>query len=215
MRALFAQHDIELFSVKSAYKAAIVERFNRTLKCRLLRYFTMSLNQKWTYVLQDAVYAYNHSVHRTLGRSPASVTHANAAEIREKVFPHHQAATGKSRFKVGDPVRISKVKSVFEKGYLPNWTEEIFTVASINRKQSPITYQLKDYNNEVIEGSFYPQEIQKIIHDDDVFVIEKVIRTQKRGREKWSLVKWRGYPPSMNSWVRQSEIRKLSSRKAE
>ena len=201
VKALFAQHDIELFSVKSAYKAAIVERFNRTLKSRLWRYFTISLNQKWTIVLQDAVYAYNHSVHRTLGRSPASVTHANAAEIREKVFPHHQAATGKSRFKVGDPVRISKVKSVFEKGYLPNWTEEIFTVASINRKQSPITYKLKDYNNEVIEGNFYPQEIQKIIHDDDVFVIEKVIRTQKRGREKWSLVKWRGYPPSMNSWV--------------
>ena len=166
-------------------------------------------------MLQDAVSAYNHSVHRTLGRTPVSVTHENAAEVREKVFPHHRATTEKSRFKVGEPVRISKVKTVFEKGYLPNWTEEIFTVASINRKQSPITYQLKDYNNEVIEGSFYPQEIQKIIHDKDVFLIEKVIRTQKRGREKWSLVKWRGYPTSMNSWVRQSEIRRLQSRKVE
>ena len=215
VRKLFHEHDIELFSVKSAYKAAIVERFNRTLKSRLWKYFTKSLKQKWTDVLQDAVHAYNHSVHRTLKRRPASVTAATVSDIREEVFGHHQASKAKSRFKVGDTVRISKVKSVFEKGYLPNWTEEIFTVESINRKQSPITYKLKDYNGEVIEGSFYPQEIQKIHHEDDVFIIEKVIRTEKRGRQKWSFVKWRGYPSSMNSWVRSSDVKQLTSRTKE
>ena len=40
VRKLFERHNIELFSVKSAYKAAVVERFNRTLKTRLWRYFT-------------------------------------------------------------------------------------------------------------------------------------------------------------------------------
>ena len=114
--------------------------------------------------------------------------------------------------KVGDKVRISKVKSTFAKGYLPNWTEEIFTVSSINKKFSPTTYKLKDYNNEVIEGSFYRYEIEPIIHDDDTFMIEKVIRRQTRDNEVWCLVKWSGYPSSMNSWVRRSDILKLRNR---
>ena len=209
---LFNQHNIELFSVKSAYKAAIVERFNRTLKHKLWRYFTMSTKQKWTGILQDIVYSYNHSIHRTLGCKPVDVTQANVSEIREKVFKKKPKSKVKSDIKVGDKVRISKVKSIFAKGYLPNWTEEIFTVESINRKTSPITYKLKDYQGEVIEGSFYHQEIEKVIHDDDQYIVEKVLRTQKRGNEVWCFVKWAGYPTSMNSWVRKADIVTLSDR---
>ena len=200
VRALFHDHKIELFSVKSAYKAAIVERFNRTLKSRLWKYFTMNLNQKWTNILQDAVHAYNHSIHRTIGMRPVDVSSENVNEIRQRLSSG-KPSTKRSPFKVGDHVRISKVKSVFEKGYLPNWTEELFTISSINRKKSPIMYKLKDYSGEEIEGSFYRHEIQKVIHDDDIFLVEKVLKTQKRGNEKWCLVKWRGYPSSMNSWV--------------
>lgn len=210
--ALFNQHNIELFSVKSAYKAAIVERFNRTLKHKLWRYFTMSTKQKWTDILQDAVHSYNHSVHRTLGRKPADVTAADVGDIREKVFKKRPKSNVKNNIKVGDKVRISKVKSVFAKGYLPNWTEEIFSVASINRKTSPITYKLEDYQGEVIEGSFYHEEIEAVTHDEDEYIVEKVLRTQKRGNEKWCFVKWTGYPSNMNSWVRKSDIVSLSDR---
>ena len=211
VRALFHEHNIELFSVKSAYKAAIVERFNRTLKSRLWKYFTMNLKQKWTNVLQDAVHAYNHSKHRTLAMRPVDVSPENISVIRERLSSGG-TSSARSKFQVGDHVRISKVKSVFEKGYLPNWTEELFTVSSINRKKSPIMYKLKDYHGEEIEGSFYEYEIQKVTHDDDVFLVEKVLRTQKRGNVKWCLVKWHGYPSSMNSWVRQSDMAFLSQR---
>ena len=210
--ALFHKHNIELFSVKSAYKAAIVERFNRTLKHKMWRYFTMSTKQNWTQVLQDIVNSYNNSVHRTIGCKPVDVTIANSSEIRSKVFKKRPSKNEKDDIKVGDKVRISKVKSVFAKGYLPNWTEEIFTVESINRKTTPINYKLKDYQGEVIEGSFYRQEIEVVSHDEDDYIIEKVIRTQKRGNEQWCLVKWTGYPSSMNSWVRKSDINTLSDR---
>ena len=212
VKALFEQHNIELFRVKSAYKAAIVERFNRTLKHKLWRYFTMTSKQKWTQSLQDIVHSYNHSVHRTLGRKPADVSASNVSAIRETVFQKRPQSQEKSNIKVGDKVRISKVKSVFAKGYLPNWTEEIFTVESINRKTSPISYKLKDYQGEVIDGSFYREEIELVIHDDEEYIVEKVIRTQKRGNEKWCLVKWLGYPSSMNSWVRKTDIVRLSDR---
>ena len=141
---------------------------------------------------------------------PADVSSDNVDNVRETFT--QKANVSNSDVKVGDKVRISKVKSTFAKGYLPNWTEEIFTVSSINKKFSPTTYKLKDYNNEVIEGSFYRYEIEPIIHDDDTFMIEKVIRRQTRDNEVWCLVKWSGYPSSMNSWVRRSDILKLRNR---
>jgi len=214
---LFEEHNIELFSVKSAYKAAVVERFNRTLKSKLWRYFTVNMNEKWVDVLQKVVASYNNSNHRSIGCKPSEVNASNVAELRDKML-NKSAKKKKKRkevddIKVGDSVRISKVKSVFAKGYLANWTEEVFTVDSINRKFSPITYKLKDYQGEVIEGSFYRHEIQPTIQKEDVFLVEKIIRRQKRGQEQWVLVKWRGYPNSMNSWVRKRDIQLVSDRR--
>ncbi len=213
VRNLFEEHNIELFSVKSAYKAAMVERFNRTLKTKLWKYFTANLNQNWTKVLQDVVKTYNNSVHRMIGRKPKDINASNAPEVREENMRKRKKVSSTSDVEVGDQVRISKVKSVFEKGYLPNWTEEIFTVASINTKFSPIMYKLKDYNGDVIEGSFYREEVQPVSHTDDTFLVEKVIRRQRRHNEEWCLVKWRGYPSSMNSWVRRSDIMYVSDRR--
>lgn len=212
VRALFQQHDIELFSIKSAVKAAVVERFNRTLKGRIWRYFTANVTQQWTHVLQDAVHAYNHSIHRSIGMRPADVTQETVDQVREMNHKRKKAPRGRMDIKVGDKVRLSKVRSVFAKGYLPNWTEEIFTVVRINVKDTPTTYKLKDYHNEEIEGSFYRQEIQPIIKDDDVFMVEKIIRRQHRHGERWALVKWLGHPSSMNSWVRQSDIHHVLQR---
>ena len=106
------------------------------------------------------------------------------------------------------------MKSVFEKGYLPNWTEENFTVAIVDRKRSPIMYRLVDYNGDLIEGSFYRHKIQPIVHneDDDLFMVEKVIQRKRRGGENWALVKWLGYPSSMNSWVRQTDLQHVAQR---
>lgn len=206
VKLLFETYNIELFSVKSAYKAAVVERFNRTLKSKLWRYFTSNLTTKWTDVLQKVVNSYNNSVHRMIGKKPIDVNDGNSHEVREKMAARKIKDTRKNDIKVGDKVRISKVKSVFAKGYLANWTEEVFTVVNINTKYKPVTYKLKDYNGDIIEGSFYRYEIQPIIEASDTYLVEKVIRTERRNHEQWCLVKWRGHPTSMNSWVRRSDI---------
>ena len=51
---------------------------------------------------------------------------------------------------------------MFEKGYLPNWTEEIFTISRV-LGTIPIQYKVRDYRNEEIDGSFYGAELQKVI----------------------------------------------------
>lgn len=75
------------------------------------------------------------------------------------------------------------MKCVSAKSCLRNWIEEIFALRSINRNTSPIinTYTLKDCKGELIEGSFYQDEIKAIIHYEYEFIVEKVIRISKRG----------------------------------
>ena len=65
-----------------------------------------------------------------------------------------------ARCNVGDRVRISKFKNIFDKGYTPNWSKEIFIVNKMN-DTVPYTYNLKDLNDEEIIGSFYDRELQK------------------------------------------------------
>jgi len=108
---------------------------------------------------------------------------------------------------VGDHVRISKAKHVFEKGYLPNWTTEIFVVSKI-LNTVPIQVKIKDLNDEEIIGSFYLKEIQAVDLPDE-YEIEKIVsRKRVRGQMQY-LVKWLGYPDSFNSWVSAADIREL------
>ena len=114
--------------------------------------------------------------------------------------------SSKPRFKIGDKVRISKYKrKVFDKGYTPNWTEEIFLVDKI-QSTNPITYRLKDLTNEEIQGSFYETELLRA--KQDVFRIDKVIRRDYK--KKQALVKWLGYSDDFNSWIPLKDLQDLS-----
>ena len=108
----------------------------------------------------------------------------------------------RAKFKTGDKVRILKKKELFEKGFTPNWTEEVFTVSEI-QKTNPVTYKITDLNDEEIQGTFYEQEFQKT--SQEVCRIEKI---EKKGKTM-SLVQWKGYPESFNSWVDNKDLIKL------
>ena len=195
--------NIRFFTVKSQFKAAVVERLNRTLKAKMWRYFTRMGNYKWLIILPDLLNAYNSSVHRVIGMAPNNVTEDNEHELwtkQEEKGP--QTVTlreDKTRFTVGDHVRLSEAKQVFAKGYLPNWTEEIFTISRV-LNTIPVQYKVLDEREQEIEGSFYGAELQKVTKPDQ-FAIERVIRTRViRGRRQF-FVKWFGYGPEHNSWV--------------
>ena len=88
----------------------------------------------------------------------------------------------------------------FRKGYLPNWTTELFAVSARLLRHPPV-YKLKDYDGEQLQGTFYEQELQRAIKTDDLYQIEKVLRTRKRRGKTEYFVKWFGYPDKFNSWV--------------
>ena len=93
---------------------------------------------------------------------------------------------------------------MFDKGYTPNWTEEVFTVDKI-QYTDPITYRLKDLNDEEIKGSFYEPELSKA--RQDVFRIDKVVRRDYK--KKMALVKWKGYNDNFNSWIPMKDLQNI------
>ena len=115
-------------------------------------------------VLDDIVNEYNNTKHSTIKMKPIDVKNNNRVYIDE----HNEKDTTKSsssersRFKVGDRVRIFKFKNIFAKGYTPNWSREIFIVNKIN-DTVPYMYNIKDLNDEEIIGSFFDRELQKRI----------------------------------------------------
>ena len=108
------------------------------------------------------------------------------------------------KFKVGDHVRIYKYKNIFAKGYMPNWSEEVFVISKI-KNTVPWTYVINDLNGEEIIGTFYEKELQKTNQQE--FRIEKVIK--RKGDKLY--VKWKGYDSSFNSWIDKKRLRVISS----
>lgn len=192
--------EISFFTTKSEMKASIIERFNRTIKERMWRFFTKNNTHRYIDVLQDLMHNYNTSYHRTIGTEPINVTVKNEREILNKVFRVNNKNT-LYKFEINDKVRISKVKKHFEKGYWPNWTEEYFMIENRFDRNPPV-YTLKDQLGEKLEGVFYEAELQKIdTSSTDLFIVEKILKTRKKAGKTDYFVRWRGYPSTFDSWV--------------
>lgn len=208
VESLLAKYNIELFSVFSEKKASIVERVQRTIKERMYRAFTYQGSYKWLELLPQILESYNNSYHRGLKHIPAKVNRQNETSVWNKQYTDVEKPT-RSKFKVGDMVRIPKSRTVFSKGYEQKWTDEIFTVSKVNFKYNPVLYTLTDHNDEIIKGSFYAQELQKIDNPERLYLIERIIRTQTKDGKKKALVKWKGY--KVPSWIDYSQIQSVSN----
>lgn len=191
-------------------KAAFVERLQRTYKTKMFRFFTDRNTLRYIDVLQDLMDSYNNTVHSTTGFKPTDVNKDNEGIVRSRLCSRWSRSVTKttkvSSLKKGDKVRLSIARHTFRKGYLPQWTEEIFTVHKV-LSTKPTTYQVEDYNGEILKGTFYPAELQKVPDNADrVYRIEKVLKTRKvRGRKEF-FVKWQGYPNQFNSWVKEKDM---------
>ena len=114
-------------------------------------------------VLPDLVDSYNRSKHRSIQKKPINITQNNEREVWHTLYGKRgNEETIKYKFEIGDQVRISKMKRTFEKGYLPNFSKEIFTISQQVPRQPPV-YKLKDYDQEELSGTFYNEELQKLL----------------------------------------------------
>jgi hypothetical protein len=198
---LMVKFSINHYSTYSTTKSSIVERVNRTFKKIMWEKFSVQGSYKWLTLLPKIVKQYNSTKHRTTGFKPNEINSKNEKKILNTVYNYVKTVDkNKSKFKKGDYVRISKYRGVFDKGYTPNWSTEIFTIDKV-KLTNPTTYILNDMKGEEIIGGFYGLQLQKVKHPD-IYLVEKTI---KRKGDK-VLVKWLGLDKTHNSWIHKSNV---------
>ena len=160
------------------------------------KYSTANNTQKYIDVLPSMIEKYNNTYHRSIklkptdARKPANYKHINNAlyakvNARKATLP---------KFHAGDKVRIVRKKCTFEKGFTPNWTEEVFTITAVKATKPP-TYTIADTLGEPVQRTFYKQELHPSVQE--IYRIERV------------LVKWKGYSRAFNSWIPLADLEQL------
>ena len=182
-----------MYSTYNEGKSVVAETFIRTLEKKIFKHMTAVSKNIYINVLDDIVNKYSKIVHRSIKMKLIDVTPDSYAEYNE------DSNDKDPKFKVGDHVRISKYKSVFDKGYTQNWSEKVFVVSKI-KDTVPWIYVISDLNGEPITISFHEKELQKT--SQEKFRIEKVL---KRKVDKL-YVKWKGYDDSFTSWIDKKDL---------
>ena len=222
IRAFYEEQEILRYSVSSPLKSMIVERANASLENLLYKMMTSLQTAKWTHLLADAVAAYNARVSRSLHGLSPDFAHEKRNEkwLRQKFLEDYKKHKEKFKnrppsFKIGDFVRVSKNRRIFERGYEP--TTEIPTKQIVDVLRTyPITYRLSGGN----KRAFYAQELVKVKPIDDPRELgyfierERKINTKKLRSGKVSggqiqyLLKSKN-DSEQSSWISEAEREKL------
>lgn len=194
-RKLMQEHNINMYSTFSVLKSSVVERFNRSLLTWLYKEFNFQGSYKWTELLPKLITRYNNREHRTIHMKPKLVRKRHETQLLNIIRrpPTHRS---KAKFKVNSIVRISKYKTLFEKGYTPSWSTELFTITKV-RNSIPPVYYLQDMEGNDIKGTFYKEELQETKYPDD-YLVEKVLRKDAKG----VYVKFLGMDSKHNSYIK-------------
>lgn len=119
----------------------------------------------------------------------------------------------KFRFKLNDLVRLSHLKHIFRRGYNQQFTGEIFKIAKRFHLQGIPMYKVKDFNQELIEGDFYENDLQKVDKEEDsLWLVEEIIKKCKRKGLTEVLVKFESWSEKFNQWVKESDIIDLKTK---
>ena len=132
-----------MYSTYNEGTSVVAGRFIKTLKNKLYKHMTAVSKNVYYGVLDDIVKDYNNTWHSTIKMK--------REDVKDNSFTEYVEETNEEdpKFKIGDPVRISKYKNVFAMGYAPNWNEEVFIVDRV-KNTVPWTYEINDLNGEKI-----------------------------------------------------------------
>lgn len=206
------KENIKLFyTFDEEIKCAVVERFNRTLKGKMFKYFTATGKRRYIDALPSLVASYNNSVHRSIGMRPNDVDRTNSPIVFEKLYGKKDRRSLLTRnpvekvtFSVGDKVRIRYHLSQMDKAYYPNYTDQQFTITRINRSYPRITYVIKDWQDNIVGGKFYREELTPV-GEDAPYRVEKILK--RDNKTKRVLVKWLNYPAEAASWEPEAALK--------
>jgi len=202
---MLKKHNIHFYTTNDPVtKAAVIERFQRTFKTKLFKYFTNKNTRRYLDVIDDLLHSYNNTYHRSIKMTPNQVNEENEDLVRSHLYPPKPNKKSKFTFNVGDIVRITKSKNPFAKAYEGGWSEELFTIEK-RHSSYPVTYTVQDYNRNSIKGKFYAAELSRVNRDpNQMFKVQEILKTKRTADGKINYyVRWLGYPSEFDSWTHE------------
>ncbi len=228
-------HDVGHIYTSNMSQAAVIERVWKTLKMRMMKYFEANMSTRYIDILQSLVVGYNNTYHTSIGMTPNEVNESTymQAEYNQMVSARKRASPGtlprhklgrvyktrdlvdplykrlpQFKFALGAHVRLSLRPEKISNEYKQKWTREIFLVHSRKNRSGIPVYKVKDMKGEVLEGTFYTQELQEVAPEDDnkSYEINKILKertftNEKGNQQKEYLVSFVGYPKKFNQWI--------------
>ena len=175
VQELLQQQLIHYYIAKNeAIKCAVIERFQRTLQSRMHKYFTAFKTNKWVDKLKDFMIAYNNAYHRSIKMTPVQAQEADPNTLFARLYGFaserdmiRQSRLQKTplRINAGDTVRAAMQASPFAKGYDKTFSDAVFSVKSKATHMNHPTFKMVDDSGNLVPGSYYNQEIQKVLTD--------------------------------------------------
>ena len=116
LKELLKKLGIKMYSTNNAEKVSIVERWNRTIKTQLWKYFSANGTYKWIDIIQPLIDKYNNTKHRSIGFTPIEAKKvSNHNRVFENLYRKKVSERTPPKFKIGDQVRIILKKKIFDK----------------------------------------------------------------------------------------------------
>jgi hypothetical protein len=185
---MFKDNNIYYKTDRSDMKAAIVERFIRTIRLKIERYITWAKSNNFLPILQKLVESYNNTIHPIHGRTPTSVYNLSKAaqksiyrEFEEIKFEdleknEFDEQVIKFTFKIGDHVKIVIPKDIFTKATgMKRWSDTYYQISELCPTIPP-TYKVKDLEGKANDWRYYKEDLQKVNPPEPVKTVVKPIQ---------------------------------------
>ena len=150
-------NDIQIYSTHSETKSAFAERNIRSLKAILFKYLHENNTDTYVENLQQFVDVINSRVNRVTKLAPKEV---RKCDVPYLISLQNTNTPLRPKFHIGQQVRIKRKIETFHRGYRIQFTEEVFTIATVQTLNPP-TYTIRDANNQLILGKFYESELTR------------------------------------------------------
>jgi len=210
---LLKGENISHFVTHSEKQANYVERVIQTMKKKIFRFMNAENTEQYITVLENLVQSYNNTWHSGIKKRPADVTKSNERKLWWQMYwgdepynPRRRDKKVKFRYKQGDVVRMTVLRSPLQREYTSTWTIELFKISDRFERQEQPIYKLVDWVNDPVAGTFYEFELQRVSEPDPYYKIEKILKYKGKGKNRQGLVQWKGWPKKFNSWEPISEI---------
>ena len=109
-----------MYSTHNKEKFVVAEIFIRTLKNKIYKYMASIPKNEYIGKFNDIINKYNDTYNSKIKMKPVDLKSSTYIKTNKEINDKDP------KFKIGDIVRISKLKNIFVKGNVLNWSEEVF-----------------------------------------------------------------------------------------